>query len=322
MSLEHAPRPIGQYPFLFVVGAPRSGTSWLHQMLAAHPEVAATEREELTVFSRYLAPWASNYALEERNNAAGKWRQGVPCVVGPAEFEAEMHRFIALVYGRLLERRPAATIILDKHPNYSNHIALIARLLPNSRFIHLIRDGREVAVSMMSVRQRVGHSPGEVRGAAQEWHRCLTNARHHGEHLGPDRYMEVRYEAMRQDAVPHIRSICAFAGISDDPDLVERLVADLHISRKQVSHGDERLNRLRERPGAIWREGLTLRERYILDRMVGPLLQRLGYAEPGWWALNAWQRLAMIPYGSFAKLRRTASELRRIWSTPAELRLP
>ena len=172
--------------FVFVIGAPRSGTSWLHQMLAQHPAVAAMAGEELTIFSRYVHMWVHNYEEEAKNITTGKWRQGLPCVWDAGTFEANMLRFVEDVYGRVLARNAQATHILDKHPNYSNHLPMIDRFLPQSRFIHIIRDGREVAVSMMSVRKRVGHSPGEVRGAAREWHRCISNARAYGAKLGPE----------------------------------------------------------------------------------------------------------------------------------------
>ena len=309
-------------PFVFVIGAPRSGTSWLHQMLAEHPAVAAMESEELTVFSRYLAPWALNFDLESRNMAEGKWRQGLPCLFSPAEFEAEMRRFLSEVYGRLQALNPHATHLVDKHPNYSNHIPLIDRLLPQSRFLHIIRDGREVAVSMMSVRKRVGHSPGEVRGAATEWHRCITNARKDGAALGASRYMEVRYEDLRKDTAGMLPGILHFCGLSADPSFVADVARSHDISVRQVSTGDASLNALRGEPGRIWQQKMGTAERYIFHRMAGELLQELGYARDDWWALNTMDHLRMLPYGVMVKAKRTADALRNIWSGPAETRLP
>ncbi len=304
--------------FLFVIGAPRSGTSWLHQMLAEHPAVAAMAEEELTIFSRYVQIWAHNYEEEAKNIAAGRWRQGLPCVWEAQEFEAWMTRFVEDVYSRVHARRPGATHILDKHPNYSNHLPMIDRFLPGSRFIHIIRDGREVAVSMMSVRRRVGHSPGEVRGAAHEWHRCVTNARAAGAALGPARYMEVRYEELRTATGPLIDRIFRFCGLAPDAELIQRLIAGHDINVRQVSSGDASLNDLRAKPGAIWKEKLGTAERYIFDRMAGALLKDLGYAQHGWWALNAADRVRMLPYGMAVRAKRSAAALARIWSTPVE----
>src|SRR5262245_29129418 len=99
--------------FIFIIGAPRSGTSWVHRMLAEHPQVAAIDHE-LTVFSRYLAPWARHFAAETQSMNEGKWSQGMPTLFSAEEFEQRMRAFVDDVYTRVQERRPAATHILDK----------------------------------------------------------------------------------------------------------------------------------------------------------------------------------------------------------------
>ncbi|MBL0043460.1 MAG: sulfotransferase [Flavobacteriales bacterium] len=289
----------------------------MHQMLAAHPHVAAMEKEELTVFSRYLSPWATNFELETRNKDEGKWSQGLPCLFTKDEFEQQMRSFVETVYGRLLERRPASTHILDKHPNYSNHIPLIDQLLPRSRFLHIIRDGREVAVSMMSVRKRVGHSPGEVRGAAQEWHRCLTNARACGTPLGPERYMEVRYEDLRKNTDEGLQRILEFCGLSAIDGFSAQVAKEHDINVRQVSTGDTDLNALRNQPDRLAGE-MSITERYIFDRMAGGLLRELGYAEKGWWAIRSRDRLQMLPYGFMVRAKRSVMALQNIWSQPVE----
>lgn len=309
-------------PFIFVIGAPRSGTSWLHQMLAAHPAIAGLGATELTVFSRYLAPWVYNFEVEKRENAAGKWSQGLPVLLSDAEFEAHMRSLVDAVYTRLHERTPGATHLIDKHPNYSNHLAIIDRLLPQSRFIHIIRDGREVAVSMMSARRRVGHSPGEVRSAAREWHRCVTNARAYASRLGQDRYLEVRYEDLMKNTAAELRRAFDHCGIAVDDRFLADLARDNEISVKQVSGGDKSLNALRSTAGAIWQQKLSTSERWIFDRIAGGLLRRLGYAEHGWWALGLADRARMLPYGFLLRCKRSLVALRAVWSNPVEEQLP
>lgn len=308
--------------FLFVVGAPRSGTTWVHRMLATHPAVAAMEQEELTVFTRYAGTWTRNYAAEQRDIDEGRWRQGLPALMSAADLDAHLRPFIADVYGRVLAKNPTATHVLDKHPNYANHLHVIERFLPRARIIHVIRDGREVAVSMMSVHRRVGHSPGEVGAAAKEWHRCVTNAMNAAARLGPERYLEVRYEKLMADTAAELTRLFTFAGLAMEPAAIEKVAAEHHISRRQVSSGDTRNNALRATAGAIWKDRLTLAQRHRFEAIAGPLLQRLGYARPGWWALSAADRLRMLPHGFIVRVKRSIDALRRIWSGPVEERLP
>jgi len=307
--------------FIFVVGAPRSGTSWLHQMIAAHPKVAGMANEELTVFSRYVSPWVNNFRAEERNMAEGKWSQGLPCLFTAVEFEQRMLTFVDEVYARVDARNPGATHILDKHPNYSNHMALIDHMLPRSRFIHIIRDGREVAVSMMSARKRIGHSPGEVRGAAQEWHRCVTAAQAYGLQLGATRYMEVRYDQLFAGTATGLAEVLAFCGLEDENGFIARIAQTNHISVKQISSGDTNNNALRTQPGAIWKTRLSLRERYRFDLIAGNLLLRLGYADRGWWSLGPMDRARMLAYPLLSRMKRSFRSLTGIWGSPLEERL-
>ena len=307
--------------FVFVIGAPRSGTTWLHHMLAEHPSVAAMSGEELTVFSRYLAPWATNFQLEKRNRDEGRWAQGLPCLYTEPEFEQRMLTFVEDVYSRVLLRRADATHILDKHPNYSNHLPLIDRLLPKSRFIHIIRDGREVAVSMMSVNKRVGHSPAHVRESAREWHRCVTNARVDGARLGSARYTEIRYEDLKDRTSERFSELLKFCGLATDDGFAARIAKEHDIQVRQVSRGDSGLNALRAQPDRIWKERMSTEQRWIFDRMAGRSLRDLGYAQHGWWATGAGDRLRMLPYGLASRTIRTLKSLRSIWGSPVEEQL-
>ncbi len=298
-----------------VLGAPRSGTTWLHHMIAAHPHVASIN-EELTLFSSYLAPVVDRFDSEVHHIHAGNWVQGLPLLYTPEEFEEGMRSITAGVYDRVLARRPEATHILDKHPNYSNHIPLIQRLLPGCRIIHIIRDGREVVVSMMGAKKRVGFGAGDIRGAAKHWARDLLNARRDGELLGPGLYMEVRYEELMADTVPGLERLFEFTGLPVTPGLVERIAAEHAIEKNQVSWADTSLNALRKKEGAIWKTRLSLEERWVMDRMVGDLLRDLGYADPGWWALNTTERLRMAVHPFLRRIRNSLGSLKHIWATP------
>lgn len=320
LTAQHpAPLP---WPVIIVIGAPRSGTSWLHQMLAEHPAVAGLGATELTLFSRYLSPWSLNFQRERADLNAGRWTQGLPVLFSDEEFERILLRMTGEVYARTQAHRPGATHVIDKHPNYSNHIPLIDRLVPSSRFIHIIRDGREVAVSMMSAQRRIGHSPGEVRGAAREWHRCITNARKDGAALGPDRYLELRYEDLVRDTAAGLRACFDFCGLPVDDGFVHQLAAANNIAVKQVSGGDATLNTLRRTPGAIWKTKLGLHERLIFHRMAGGLLEQLGYAEANWWAVRPIERVKVLPYGFAQRVKRSLRALHSTWTNPVEERLP
>lgn len=299
---------------VFVVGAPRSGTTWLHRMVAAHPRVASIEGE-LTIFSRYLAPAKKSFDREYGHMVRGEWSQGLPLLFSPAEFDAGLREIVESIYSRVLARFPDATHLLDKHPDYCHHLQLIERLVPDARFIHIIRDGREVAVSMISAKRRLGYGAGEVEAASREWRSSVQDARVFGETIG-SRYLEVRYEDLVKGTTSVLDRVYRHVGLEMSEEELARIAEEHHISRKQVSRGDMTLNDLRSEPDAIWRSRLGLKERYIMNRIAGPLLMELGYARSGWWALNPVHRLWMLPYPLYLKSKRSLQALLAIWKRP------
>lgn len=290
-------RKVVQREFVFIIGAARSGTTWLHRMLSAHPSVASLPGTELTVFTRYLAQPVSHFRKEKADMEAGRWTLGLGAFWSEERFMQEVRCFLEDVYGGVLDTNPEATHILDKHPNYARHLPLIAELLPHARFVHLVRDGREVVVSALSVNKRVGHSAGELAQACRDWRDFVSKAREDGRALG-DRYLEVRYEELKSGGPEVLGRVFAHCGLPTDSDMVARIHGENHISRKQFSSGDAALNALRAKPGAIWRERLSLTDRYRVHRWAGELLMELGYAGKDWWASSPLDRLWM-PFRSF-----------------------
>lgn len=289
--------------FVFIVGAPRSGTTWLHRMIAEHPQVASVD-PELTWFSRYLPPALGNFEREKQHIDKGDWQQGLPILFTPEEFMQGLHELTGIVYERVLRTRPTATHIVDKHPNYANHMAVIARMLPQAKFIHIIRDGREVAASMVSAAKREHFGAGEVGGAAEDWSRFTRNARKSGKEFGAERYMEVRYEALLKDDGALLGSVFAFMGLPMEPTDAKAIVARNAFSKKAVSAADPAR---KADPNLTWRDRMNLRERYRFHRVAGPVLQELGYAQPGWWANSPVDRLSIALSMPVLRIKRSLS---------------
>lgn len=286
--------------FVFIVGAPRSGTTWLHRMIAEHPQVAAVD-PELTWFSRYLPPALGNFEREKQHMDNGDWQQGLPVLFTPEEMMQGLRELTGLVYERVLRTRPAATHIVDKHPNYANHMGTIARILPEARFIHIIRDGRDVAASMISAAQREHFGAGEARGAAEDWDRFTRSAMRYGREFGPQRYMEVRYEALMQDDGTLLGQLFRFMGLPIDLETARAIVERNAFGKKTFSAADPKR---KANPGQTWKERLSVRERHRFDRVAGPLLRELGYAQPGWWADSPMDRLTMALSTPAIRLKR------------------
>lgn len=306
--------------FVFIVGAPRSGTTWLHRMLAAHPAVAARP-EELTVFT-YLDHWERLFKAEKHHIDQGHWQQGAPLLYTEAEFYDGLRTLARDAYRRLQAGHPLATHVVDKHPNYARQLPLIHRLFPGAKVIQVIRDGREVAASMMSTKKRLGFGHDQVQGAARHWANNITLARRDGQALGPHHYLEVRYEQLRTHTDRHLKTVFDFCALPLADEQVQRIAEENRIENKPVSRGDASHDALRNVPDAIWKAKLSLEQRWTFDRIAGPLLHELGYAKPGWWAMAAGDKGRMAMRNVQRRLLNTLGSAKHAWNQPLAQPVP
>jgi hypothetical protein len=175
-------------------------------MIAAHPLVCTTV--ELTLFSMYTAPWLRAWNQQARNIENGRWYQGLPFLWDEDEFYRFLREFVDRAYERVLATNPEATHILDKNPAYAKYVDDINRLIPDARFIHIIRDGRDVAASMIAAREQIGYGTGTVRASAAAWKEHVLRGRGARKYGG--RYMEVRYEDLLASGVQTLESVFDF----------------------------------------------------------------------------------------------------------------
>jgi len=88
----------------------------------------------------------------------------------------------------------------------------LAELFPESRFVHIVRDGRDVALSLMEV----DFGPDSIDEAALRWRRSVRQGRRVGGLLGPGRYLEVRYETLVAEPGDVLPRICSFLDLRFD----------------------------------------------------------------------------------------------------------
>jgi hypothetical protein len=99
--------------------------------------------------------------------------------------------------------------------------------------VHLVRDGRDVACSLMRASARAwgeGWAPSRLDGAAEQWRELVTVAGSARELT--DRYAEVRYEALHSaDAPPLLTSLYELCGLEPDEDLARRTPEQFDLAR-------------------------------------------------------------------------------------------
>jgi hypothetical protein len=285
-------------PAPFVVGVGRSGTTLLRLMLDAHPQLAIPAET-------HFVP-----AVIELGRAGGEGGELVDAIIasrGWGDFGLEAERLRERVAE--LPEQDAASVLRaffglcaererkprwgDKTPGYVRRMRLIGRELAETRFVHLIRDGRDVALS----RRRRGMGEGKpMAETARLWRRRIEDARAQARRLR-GRYLELRYEDLVVAPEPALRSVCELIELEFDPAMLRhheganrRLdeLGDLPEagSRSEREGGERRAaHALVARPPTaarigIWQEELSDSDRAEFEAVAGGLLAELGYDVP------------------------------------------
>lgn len=199
---------------VFLVGAPRSGTTWLHQLLAVHPQISTSGESHL--FCEGLDRLFANHADTDAHMNLSTW-------VSRAELLGLTRRFVDSLFTTVRDRvRPEATHVLDKTPNHHPHAALLAEVYPDASFVHIIRDGRDMASSAHALWSGWGAEYRGLGDAAAVWAAAITDIR---AHLGDLRYHEVRYEDLVAEPHLHLGTVLDAIGLPHDPAFLDEAVA-------------------------------------------------------------------------------------------------
>jgi hypothetical protein len=290
-------REHGSPPPLFIFGSGRSGTSLLARMLDSHPAIAVPYESHL--YNR-IYPLVQGAELE---GATARER-----VVRQILSTTEMRHWRPLpsVEATLAAiRRPGFHGIVDalmrswirqrgkarwgeKTPHHTLCWRSILEGFPDVKVVHLVRDGRDVALSFRAA----PFGPKHVYPAAHHWVRYLAAAEAAGSALGSESFLVVRYEDLVSDPERELRRVCALLGEDYDPTM-------LAYHRHDVPYPtDDRNSRNLKRPvlgssSGKWRTALSLREQRIFEAVAGEHLQRYGYPVLQRRAkLTDWERLS------------------------------
>jgi hypothetical protein len=264
-------------PPFFIVGSARSGTTLLRLILNAHPRVTVppesrfiTElwdgRDEVFV-EDLLASLAANERFQ-------MWRIPIAAVreeLGPAQ-RAPYAEVMAAAY-QAYAHSQGKTRWGDKTPRYIEHIPLLARMWPRARFVHLVRDGRNVALSYADV----PFGPKTVAAAAALWATRVMAGIRAGRSLGPGRYLEIRYEDLVEDPQRELKSICDFLGLQYDPAMLDYTATAPHDALPRATHYNPRLMQPLLRHVRSWERHMPDRQVEVFEAVAGDVLSQLGY---------------------------------------------
>jgi hypothetical protein len=200
----------------------------------------------------------------------------------------------ARAFYRLYAHRKGKSRWGDKTPSYRGHMRLIQQALPEAHFIHIIRDGRDVALSYRGL----CFGPGDdIEAQAKFWAREISGAR--AAARGLRHYIEVRYEALVAEPEATLQGLCAYLSLPYHPSMLDYYqTASLRLSeikqrlvdRRQTADGESLSNverflsihdRASHRPDSSrvgrWRTEMVEDQQRQYEAIAGELLHELNY---------------------------------------------
>lgn len=270
-------------PF-FIVGSGRSGTTLLRMILSSHSRLSIPPE------TYYLAPLLAQFPVDRALSTAEV--EGVIRVmtshyrwpdmgIDAGEFAREagaranprLREITEIVYNKHLEREGKVRWG-DKTPPYIRIVPRLAELFPGARFIHLLRDGRDVAKSFQSV----GWYGPLLHNNMSEWKEAADLDRRWRKSPLADRFLVVRYEDLVRQTQTTTKEICSFLGEQFEPQMLgwEEKVDRLMPRRELYIH-----EKLRRKPNQAdierWRREMSSWELFVSEAFIGKDLRRAGY---------------------------------------------
>jgi hypothetical protein len=266
-------------PPLLVLGVRRSGTTLLRVMLDRHSQLAVPDESYFVpqLADRHLRNVDPDAFLDDlrRINTVTEWEVPLDQVRARLRPGMPIGEAIGAVYAVYAEQRGKRRWG-DKTPMYMQNLRLLERLFPDALYVHLIRDGRNAALSFLEMPRglvtETWMHPRTPAAFACQWRAEAAAARRLGKRVAP-RYLEVRYEELVADVEPVLRRICEFAALEYEPAMADYAG---HVDVSAKPH-QQRLTQPPTQGVRNWRTQMGAADVAAFEHVAGDLLRELGY---------------------------------------------
>jgi len=267
--IDVIPQPNAQ--LVFVVGCPRSGTTWVMDILDSHPLTGLATPEAL------LMKDESKHGSKESCLFIGKAFDEL-CQHLLSYYDKNRALLLAFALGgaQLCEYadRCGKPVIVEKTPGHIYRVKELAAFFPQSKFIHVLRDGRDAALSMLKASESWGKdwAPKEMEQAAQTWCDAVAIGAPMRRALGADRWMTIKYEDLLADTDNCILDIFEFAGLESNANQAAAIRSETDGGKKAWFEGLYRKGK-----SGGWRDELSEKDLQTFMETAGEYLKFAGY---------------------------------------------
>jgi len=294
---------------VFIVGCPRSGTSFLYHLLLSAGGFAEFHTQ-MNIYD-VLEPIYGDLGVPKNKKAAiGEWLKskgfevsGLDAKAIEAKVLAECHGasdFLRIIMEEIA-RKQGVERWIDSTPTNVPHMLRIQRDFPDAQFIHIIRDPRDVALSLDKrawTRPLPWDKSKSLVAAGLYWEWIVRKGRKLGARL-TSRYMEVRYEDLVQQPREALAKIATF--LKQDLDYERIQQASIGSVKKPLTSFEEDLQKGSFQPVGRWKDKFPAGQLAELEMLIGEYMQERGYSlssdrVPGNSLAKTWKRTIYANY--------------------------
>jgi hypothetical protein len=276
-------------PLFFIGGAMKSGTTWLQLTLDAHPQVSCRGEGH---FTNQLAPGIIQALTDYNSYLEGKNRHIFNEIEGyPALGKDDVLYMVTMAIALGLRRHPkalTARAVGEKTPDNVRAFDLLAKLFPQAKFIHVVRDGRDSAVSgwFHNLRsapedtlEKYGTKQGYLARFAKYWSFNVGAGAAFGTQQ-PERYRAIRYEDLLEAPDHSLGGLFDFLGVESSPEILadcRSAAAFERLSGGRETGTEDQESFFRKGVAGDWPGHFDDEMRALFETEAGKWLDQFGY---------------------------------------------
>jgi hypothetical protein len=275
----------------FVGGTMKSGTTWLQLLLNAHPRVSCNGEghfvDSLASNLKQALDFHWKFIADKNRSIFQELKTGIY----PALADEDVFYVIASCISLFLIRQSKskeATAIGERTPDNIDNLEMLDLLFPNAKFLQIVRDGRDCAVSGWFHNLRITphwtkKNFGSLRAyavrCAEAWAEQIADGQRFAERH-PGRFLRVRYEDLTSDTERVLAGLFEFLGVARDESVIAHCRSEASFTKLSGGRHPGQENRrsfFRKGVAGDWRNHFSSELDAEFRKHSGGWLDRLGY---------------------------------------------
>ena len=266
---------------IFIIGSPRSGTTWVQRLLMSVDGVAGYQESH---FFCYFGDAIKKFKKQE----GLKRVVGLPAYMNYGDFKKHLRNIWYDMMSPYIEKSRADTgdvkLLVEKTPGHALHMVEILEIFPKAKFIHVLRDSRAVSASLIAASNDDWGISGKSSAIDAAYHWCkhvelILNTTEMLQ-LSSDKIRTVRYEDISRNTEKEFRRLLEFTGLQVTDEKIEEIL-NTNLFKNQVKNNGtffkEPKGFFRNGDPDSWRKELSKKQKEDIYRITSRIMNKVGY---------------------------------------------